>query len=165
MALPARWSCMQRVGTLDCWSWRISHARAFGCLPRQIWTPPTDTTLAPSPSEGGWVDVSVVVNQLEHGAPERAERFVLHVTGEFGPLHPRTVTGHPSFELGGWQVALDDLPEHGVRDFACAAQGIPRLSSTGESVRTTAQRLAMLLSLTAGTEIGIGPNREHHRLR
>jgi len=120
-------------------------------------TPPSDSTLPPSPSEGGWIDVSAVVNQLEHGDSARAQHFQLYLTGDLGARAGVAPLGC-SFTLGDWQVELHDLDQRDTPAFECVARCTPDVSRSGwEGVRVVAQRVAMLRSFVAGSEVGVGP--------
>jgi hypothetical protein len=143
--------------------WFSDHFPPVELPPDASLNPPAESAMPTKPEHGSWVDWPIHINHLEHGDIARSERFLIHMSGDLGrlPVHggEDEDIGAIVFELPGWRVRLRVLGESvsspGFSHIAdCVAMGATR---TPEEVHLLRTRLFTVLSLIAGSEVGLGP--------
>ncbi len=128
--------------------------------------PPTDSALAAEPEEASsWADFTIPITRLAAGDVKLAERLILHVSGPLTklPLPVCHTDGGQqrqlSLVLPGWDLRLAAAGDpEAVEEFSFVVDAVPQRRPLDEdSARRLCRRVFVLLSLTAGQEIGVGP--------
>ena len=126
--------------------------------------PPPGPSLPEQPDGASWVDTTIPLTRLAAGSMIDVDRYVLHVRGVLRAHLPSVAVDDGTqpqlaFSLPGWNLILATVDQPGEDDgFNFMVEATRSWApATANDVERLQWRLFILLSLLAGSQVGVGP--------